>query len=68
MSHSQNSLKGFIEGTVGVTKGDSRSLDNGSHNYSLVSCLVLFVVDSFSKLSYQNSEYCCDRGSSRSWA
>ena len=36
MSHSLNSLKGgsigdYIGTTIGLIKGDSRSLDNGSH-------------------------------------
>ena len=37
MSHSLNSLKGVIKGiiygtTIGVIKGDTRSLDSGSYN------------------------------------
>ena len=32
MRHSLNSLKGVIYGTtIGVTKGDTRSLDSNSH-------------------------------------
>ena len=35
MSYSLNSLKGIIYGvTIGVIKGDTRSLDNGSYDLS----------------------------------
>ena len=37
MSHSLNSLKGVIQGTIiGVIKGDTRSLDKGTHVYTTV--------------------------------
>ena len=35
MSYSLNSLKGDIQGTtIGVIKGNTRSLDYGSYNYT----------------------------------
>ena len=42
MSHSLNSLKGDIKGiiqgtTIGLIKGDTRSLDNGSYPKKLAS-------------------------------
>ena len=55
MSYSLNSLKGVQKGiilgtTIGVTKGDTRSLDNGS--YDLRAFCTLFAAAWLSNVSY----------------